>query len=120
MAKTKREYFGELKAAVAGNEELVAFIDHEIELLSRKNSVSKKATAKQVANEAMKDVILAGLVGKEAMTATEITKDIVIAAGYSADTKVQKVSALLAQLVDDNAVVRTVGAKKKAYFALAD
>ena len=47
MAKTKREYFTELKGIVANDSELVAFIDHELELLDKKNSAPKNPTAKQ-------------------------------------------------------------------------
>ena len=35
---TKREYFAQLREVVADNPELVAFIDHEVELLNKKNS----------------------------------------------------------------------------------
>ena len=35
---TKRDYFAQLKEIVKDNAELVAFIDHEVELLTRKNS----------------------------------------------------------------------------------
>lgn len=116
MAKTKREYFAELKAIVGTNEELIAFIDHEVELLDRKNSAPKAPTAKQVENEKIKDVILAGLV--EPMTASDITKNVVNAVDAYADVKVQRVSALLTQLIEDNSVVRTV-VKRKAYFSVA-
>ena len=47
---TKREKFAMLKAipAVAENAMLVEFIDHEMELLAKKNSADKKPTAQQV------------------------------------------------------------------------
>ena len=35
---TKKEYFGVIRNLVIDNEELVAFIDHEIELLNKKSS----------------------------------------------------------------------------------
>lgn len=115
MAKTKREYFAELRTVVADNADLVAFIDHEVELLNKKNSAPKNPTAKQVANEGFKDIILANLVGKEPMTCGEIQKDIL----GEYDLSNQRVSAILSQLVEDNAIVRTVE-KRKAYFGLAD
>lgn len=109
MAKTKREYFAELKSIVADNADLVAFIDHEVELLDKKNAAPKKATQKQVENESYKDVILANLT--KPMTCGEIQKDIL----GEYDLKNQRVSAILKQLVDDNSVVRTV-VKRVAYF----
>lgn len=115
MTKTKREYFAELKNIVADNADLVAFIDHEVELLDKKNSAPKNPTAKQIENEGFKDMILANLVGKEPMTCGEIQKTIL--GDY--DLSNQRVSAILSQLVDDNSIVRTV-VKRKAYFGLAD
>ena len=109
MAKTKREYFAELKNIVADNADLVAFIDHEVELLDKKNAAPKKATQKQVENESYKDVILANLT--EPMTCSAIQKEIL--GDY--DLKNQRVSAILKQLVDDNSIVRTV-VKRTAYF----
>lgn len=109
MAKTKREYFAELKNIVADNADLVAFIDHEVELLDKKNAAPKKATQKQLENESYKDVILANLT--KPMTCGEIQKDIL----GEYDLKNQRVSAILKQLVDDNSIVRTV-VKRTAYF----
>ena len=114
MAKTKREYFAELRTVVADNADLVAFIDHEVELLNKKNSAPKNPTAKQVANEGFKDIILANL-GTEPMTCGQIQKGIL----GEYDLSNQRVSAILAQLVEDNSIVRTV-IKRKAYFSIVD
>ena len=111
MAKTKREYFSELKVIVADNADLVAFIDHELELLDKKNSAPKAPTQKQVENEHIKDFILAHLV--KPMTVSEMLKDFL--ADYPTELSNQRVSAILKQLVEDNAVIRTVD-KRKAYF----
>lgn len=113
MAKTKREYFTELKGIVANDSELVAFIDHELELLDKKNSAPKNPTAKQVENEKFKDIILDGM-GDKAMTVSEIQKDVLGAYELSN----QRVSAIVKQLVEDNSLVRTVE-KRKAYFSKA-
>ena len=109
MAKTKREYFAELKNIVVDNADLVAFIDHEVELLDKKNAAPRKATQKQLDNEMYKDVILANLT--EPMTCSAIQKDIL----GEYDLKNQRVAAILKQLVDDNSLVRTV-VKRTAYF----
>lgn len=115
MAKTKREYFNELKAIVSDNDTLVAFIDHELELLDKKNSAPKNPTAKQLENEKIKDYILAHLV--KPMTISEMLKDFL--ADYPTELSNQRVSAIVKQLVEDNAIVRTVE-KRKAYFSVAE
>ena len=109
MAKTKREYFAELKTIVADNADLVAFIDHEVELLNKKNSAPKNPTQKQIENEKYKDIILAGL--DKPMTCSEIQKGIL--GDY--ELKNQRVAAILTQMVEDNSVIRTV-VKRTAYF----
>jgi len=113
---TKRENYTALRAIVADNADLVAFIDHELELLDRKNAKrSDKPTAKQVANEETKDVILQVLNdATDPMMISDIIADDPALAGMST----QKVSALLTQLIADGQVVRTVD-KRKAYFAIA-
>ena len=113
MAKTKREYFTELKGIVANDKELVAFIDHELELLDKKNSAPKNPTQKQVDNEKFKNIILDNI-GEKSMTVSEIQKDIL----GTYDLSNQRVSAIVKQLVEDNSLVRTVD-KRKAYFSKA-
>ena len=113
MAKTKREYFTELKGIVANDSELVAFIDHELELLDKKNSAPKNPTQKQLDNEKFKDIILDNI-GEKSMTVSEIQKDILGAYELSN----QRVSAIVKQLVEDNSLVRKVD-KRKAYFSKA-
>lgn len=63
---TKREMFTEIRKIVADNAEMVAFIDHEIELLDRKSSSPKKPTKTQIENDAYKAEIIAYLTGAEA------------------------------------------------------
>lgn len=111
MAKTKREYFAELRTVVADNADLVAFIDHEVELLNKKNSAPKGKTPKQIHNEAYKDTILANLASP--MTISGIVKEV-----FDNELSNQRVSALVKQLVDDGLVVRTVE-KRTAYFSKA-
>ena len=113
---TKRENYTALRAIVADNAELVAFIDHEIELLNKKNARrSTKPTAKQVANDEIKDVIHDVLLDADApMMIADIITDDPALAGLST----QKGSALLAQMVAAGDVVRTVD-KRKSYFAIA-
>ena len=110
---TKRENFAELRTlALAGaRSDLVAFIDHEVELLDKKNKAPKKATRTQIENEGLKDRILDLLsASPEPLTATNI--------GLALGVSVNKASALLSQLKEDNSVTREV-IKRKAYFSVA-
>ena len=111
---TKKEMFTRIKAQVKDNAEMVAFIDHEIELLDKKAS-NKEATKTQKANVGIKSTILTVLEGGKSMTVTEMQ-------GASAELgklSNQKVSALVRQLVDAGDVVRIID-KKVSRFSLAD
>jgi len=114
---TKRDHFTTLLtyAEVKANPDMVAFIEHEIELLNKKNSAEKKPTAQQTANESIKEVIL-DVLGKDGglMTVTDVQKS----TEELADLSNQRISALLRQLIADGYVER-VKDKRKAYFKLA-
>ena len=109
---TKRENYTAIRAIVADNAELVTFIDHELELLDKKNSKrSDKPTAKQTANAELAERIYNAIAGaKEPMTCTAIADMFGISN--------QKCSALIKSLVDGNRVVRTV-VKRVSYFSVA-
>ena len=113
---TKAQKFAMLRAipAVAENAMLVEFIDHEVELLSKKNSAEKKPTAKQVANAGIATAIIEGMEPNRLYTVTEVIKSI----PQCADLTNQRMSALLRQLVEAGKVKRTED-KRKAYFSLA-
>lgn len=111
---TKREKFEMLKALseVQANPMLMEFIDHELELLEKKNSADKKPTAQQVANEGLKQTIMDVLTENGGlMTVTDVQKS----CDGLAELSNQRVSALLRQLKDDGKVER-VEDKRKAYF----
>lgn len=112
---TKAQKFAMLRAipAVAGNAMLVEFIDHEVELLTKKNSAEKKPTAQQVANAGIATAIIEGMEPNRLYTVTEVIKSI----PQCADLTNQRVSALLRQLVEAGKVKRTED-KRKAYFSL--
>lgn len=111
---TKKEMFEMLKgvAGVAENADMVAFIDHEIELLNKK-SANKKATKTQEENVGIKAEILNVLTADGATVSEIQAKSDVLSALSN-----QRVSALLRQLVESGSVVKTVD-KKKSYFSLA-
>lgn len=96
---------------VKSNPMLSEFIAHEVELLTKKNSGEKKPTAQQTANEGIKGAIVSGMESGKAYTITEVIKSI----PDCADLTNQRVSALMRQLVESGAVVRTED-KRKAYF----
>lgn len=109
---TKREMFEQIKANYQLTDAEVAFIDHELELLAKKNASEKKPTAQQVANEGLKSTIIEVLTDNGGlMTVTDVQKSCEELSALSN----QRVSALLRQLKDDGKVER-VEDKRKAYF----
>jgi hypothetical protein len=124
---TKKDYFAILSTIVAevnptNSADILAFIQHEVELLEKKNSAkSSKPTKTQLANEGLKDAIIATLAEiDKPVTITEMQKyNPDLATDEKGETiSNQRVSALLRQLIDCGTVVRTTE-KKKAYFSLA-
>lgn len=117
MAKiTKREYFAMVAGVVEGanpanKDELLAFINHEVELLDKKSAKSGQ-TKTQKENVGIMEVIAEVLadMGKP-VTITELMKDARLST-YSN----QKLSALVRQMPN---VVKTTD-KKKSFFSLAD
>ena len=108
---TKREMFEQIKSHLTDPAE-VAFVEHELELLAKKNSGEKKPTAQQVANESLKQTIVEVLTDNGGlMTVTDVQKSCEELSVLSN----QRVSALLRQLKDDGKVER-VEDKRKAYF----
>ena len=112
--KTKRDLFLEVREVVAGNEELVAFVDHELELLDKKASTkSTKVNDEQVA--LMEKIVnVLNEIGRS-VTISELQKENAEMAEYSN----QKLSAMLKKLVDNKQVTKMVD-KKKSYFMVAE
>ena len=116
---TKRERFAQLLniPAVAENVELKAFVEHEIELLAKKNaSGDSKPTAVQLANAKIKEEILECMAKEpnRMFTITEMIKEF----ECCSEMTNQRVSALIRQLKDEGKVVR-LEEKRKAYFKIA-
>lgn len=113
IKKTKKVYFTEILEIVKGNSDLENFVNHEIELLDKKN-LSKAPTKVQIENESIKETILEVLIDSDKkMTISDIQNANEELSSYSN----QKISALLTQLVNEKKVVRTME-KKKAYFSV--
>lgn len=111
---TKKEMFAQIREVVADNADMVAFIDHEIELLDRHKTGSRKPTATQIANEGIKDIILSVLTDK-GQTVSEIMR----ADDALKELSNQKITALLKQMCDSNIVIRDKD-KKTTLFKLAE
>ena len=114
---TKKDYFKMLKGIdkVAENAELVKFIDHEIELLDRKNSADRKLSGNALANVELKKEIIEILSKKpeQLFTATEVQK------AMKDEYSNQRISALLKQLKEDGKVEK-IQDKRKSFFKLAE
>ena len=111
---TKREMFAEIRKAVADNADMVAFIDHEVELLDNKKSGSRKPTQTQVENESYKANILAALAeADEPVTIKGLAEICPSIAGLTN----QRITHMLTDLRKDGRVSRSY-VKKVAYFSL--
>ena len=111
---TKREMFTAIRAIVADNEEMVAFIDHELELLDRKANSIRKPTKAQIENEAFKaDIVSALTVADRPCSIKEIFE---ICESIKGLTN-QRVARMLTDLSKAGTLERTV-VKKVPYFAI--
>ena len=98
---TKAQKFAMLKAspAVAENAMLVEFIDHEMELLAKKNSAEKKPTAQQTANKGIADAIVSAMENEpnRLFTITDIIKSV----PECAELTNQRVSAIVRAMIGE-------------------
>lgn len=114
---TKRERYTELLGLsdVMARPELVEFIEHELELLARKNTTAtgeKKMSSVQKANEELKASIYAEMEENRVYTVTEMTKVLACCEGLSTS----KVSAMVTQMKGAGLVAKTVE-KRKTYYS---
>ena len=115
---TKREMFTALRkmAMEANRADLVAGIDHELELLARKNSAERKPTVNQLDNKKIRKIVLEGI-GANSYTVTEIIKN-VLANTEWADLTCSRMTAIATQMVGNGDLIREV-VKRKAYYKKA-
>ena len=118
---TKKDYFGMIREIVIDNPELVAFIDHEVELLTRKNSKTSQ-TKVQKENEVVAQMLIEELakIGTpvtitDLMTSSDTIKNYVLENGNYLTN--QKISAIFKQLTESNQIVKVTD-KKKSYFSV--
>ena len=114
--KTKREHFAELRVLASGNAELIGFIDHEVELLNKKNSAERKPTINQMDNVKIKKII-ADNIGDKRYTITEMIKALLGGTEW-ADVTCSRLTAVCTQMVESGVLVRDVE-KRKAYYRKA-
>lgn len=120
---TKKDYFEMIKGVCADRTDIVDFCNHEIELLSRKNSKSG-ATKTQKENEIVANMLVEELakVGKpititDLMNTSATIKDYTLENGNNLTN--QKISAIFKQLVESQRIVKVVD-KKKSYFSIGE
>ena len=114
--REKIERIGKI-AEVANNPILAEFVEHELELLAKKNaSGTERQTATQKANEEIKNAILEEMTNEpnRLFSVSEMIKLFPCCAELS----LPKVTALVTQLAKADLVVR-IEEKRKAYFKLA-
>lgn len=117
---TKKEMFAMVakvveNSEVANKEEMLGFLNHEVELLEKKNSKTGQ-TKTQKENEVLMVQLLEALAEfDKPITVSEFMKE---SSHEVATLSNQKLSALLKKLVDSKKVIKTVE-KKKSFFSLA-
>ena len=119
---TKKDNFKALLSIVEtmGRNDLVDFINHEIELLDKKKSNGNAKANKQVADNV--ELVYNALVElNKPVTITELIAqaDLMALANEEHIVTTQKVSAYIKKLVDNGRVVKTTD-KKKTYFMVAE
>ena len=116
---TKRDRYAEMREIFKGigREDLVGFVDHEVELLDKKNAgKSKVSQAEQEKRDALADAVLTILENTaEPIPNAEICKAMPSDFGI---VNTQKLTPILAKLVESEAIaVKTVKGRK--VYALA-
>ena len=120
---TKKDYFAQIRAIVINDPELVAFVDHEVELLTKKNTGNSQ-TKVQKENETVKTILINELakIGR-AVTITELMNESPVVKEYTLENgnklTNQKISAIFKQLVEAKELVKVTD-KKKSYFSIAE
>lgn len=112
---TKKEMFAEIRKVVADNAEMVAFIDHEIELLNRKSGSPRKPTKTQIENDGFKAEIVAYLTEVDApKTIKELQAEIPSISGLTN----QRITHMLTDLVKAETLTKEY-VKKTPYYSVA-
>ena len=120
--KVKRDYFMEIREIVRDNAELVAFVDHELELLARKNTGNTQ-TKVQKENVAVAEMLLEELAKAGRTTITDLMNTSEVIQNYTLENgnklTNQKISAIFKQQLEAGNITKIVE-KKKSYFAIVE
>lgn len=111
---TKKEMFTEIRNIVADNEEMVAFIDRQIELLNRKSSSPKKPTKTQIENDGFKADIVAYLTEADA---PKNIKELQAEVPSIAELSNQRITHMLTDLVKNGTLMKDY-VKKTPYYSV--
>lgn len=114
---TKREFYELIKSKLADNADIVAFCDHEIELLDNRKRTAdgeKKLTPKQIENLETLNKILDSMEVDTYYTISDMQRTFEVCKELAN----QKISALLRIALNDGTIIRTEE-KGKALFSLA-
>ena len=98
-----------------GDAEMVDFFQKRLAQLDKRDSVERKPTARQMENEVYKDDVLNFMTEGQSYSANDILTSVpsIIASGMS----LNRLSALLTQMVNANQIARTTE-KRKNYYSL--
>lgn len=113
---TKKEMFAEIRKAVIDNAEMVAFIDHEIELLEKKKASTRKPTKVQIENGELKAAITEYLT---TVDGSKCIKELQAEMPALAELTNQRITHLLTDLVKDGTLTKEY-VKKTPYYSLAE
>lgn len=109
---TKAEMWKQIMANHPLTEDEKAFINHELELLAKKNSAEKKPTIQQKANMRIADAIVEFMASQpnRLFMINELVKEV----PACADLTGQRVSAIVRGMIGDR--VERIEEKRRAYF----
>jgi hypothetical protein len=107
---TKKDYFTAIMEKYPLSADEKAFVEHELELLAKKNSSEKKPSKTQQANSALQEELLEQMEENRLYSITEMIKEL----PACAELTNQKVSALVRALTPDR--IERIEDKRKAYF----
>lgn len=118
---TKKEYFALIRTIVEATDredkaEMLGFIDHEVELLSKKKSSTNSKKDKELEELCIKVEEALKELGKP-VTITEFMKE---STHEVATLSNQKLTALFKKCKDERHTVKREEIKKKAYFSLVE
>lgn len=118
---TKKDYFEQIMANYPLTDDEVAFVKHELELLSKKNASNgeKALSAKQKENLSFGETILSVMEHGRLYQVAEITKIADLRDENGDLLSTQRVSPIMNRLVADGKLTKTID-KRKTLFSLVD